>query len=708
MNLSRFRLSAFYIRVLTSPVTLALLITLAGIPVINNWLPRYRAEITTSGLLEKIGGVCDYYDLNGDGNGEQILFFINTQGKPAYKVTDPSGKIVDQQEFPGDAFPKHVFEFFDDLDQDQYPELMVFYLRGDSLYLNISGYHKDFLRTNLIDTLVAIVKNPDGKKDFNIYQAPSADLDGDSVHEFIFSVMAGFPLAPRNHFAYFIKTGKLLTSSFTGACEAITYIDNSESSDKKVLITSAYAPGNMHDTLIEGRNDQAVWFEVLDTGFKPVFPPVKYNGEYCNLTCKPVFLGDSLRIALLYQHKGKPMLNASLELYTVDGKKLAENNFKKDSMPMGYDFLPTGESNTILLIDRNGNLSFYNERLELIRLKQSKLRGIHSKRWLDLDNDGTQEMVFFYSDFQRLGICKENFDHLVTVDIPHEDSYTRLALKMNRGKSSEIFLQFQQKYFLVAYGKNPAIYYRYVAYPGLFAAILGFALLIQFFQQIRLREKYQKERQLAALQLKLVKKQVDPHFLFNVITTLSYNLLNKESEEAYTGISRLAKFMRSAVEWGDKLARPLKEELEIVRTYLELYQKQHPGKFEFVIETEGSVDQQQLVPVMILLNFVENSIKHGISSREGVGRVTLRVFSEMKATFIEIEDNGIGRQAAKEAGTSGTGKGLGLMQQYVELLNRVNEGKVGYTITDLKDEVGQPAGTLVRVSIPSNIKLIAD
>jgi LytS/YehU family sensor histidine kinase len=110
------------------------------------------------------------------------------------------------------------------------------------------------------------------------------------------------------------------------------------------------------------------------------------------------------------------------------------------------------------------------------------------------------------------------------------------------------------------------------------------------------------------------------------------------------------------------------------------------------------------VPRMITQIYVENAIKHGIRPLESGGKLTIRVTPSSKRVFIEIEDNGIGRKAASEQGKHGTGKGMAIAGQTIEIFNRYNTQKIEVMIEDIMNSDGSARGTLVRISIPLGMK----
>lgn len=697
-------------RYIANPFFIALVITLLSIPFLNPYFPRYKGQITKSGIVEKKDGIMVYHDIDQDGQSEQFISFINTQGKPTYKITNTDGQIIDQQAYDGDAFPVRCPLVFSDLNGNHDQEVIAFYQRNDSLFFSIIEYSHGLRKQEIASVFVAEVRNTKGNPDYRVNMGPLSDLDGDQVQELIFSVNAGYPIKPRNHYIFNLISKELLSSGFMGTTAGIIEVIELNTSGRKALLVNEYAPGNMNDSIIDGENDEYVSFRVLDEKLQPLFPAVRFPGEYGSIDSKSFLVKGKTMIAALYQHKGKPMHPSRLDLYSTDGKRIASRTIGESKQQVDIKFLPSDEDyRKITLFDIEGNIYAFDFMLDLERQDKKRFDPLSGIFRMDIDGDEEEELIFRNRDQQMITIYRKDLSHGFEVEIVNESNIEYSSLKRNKGTLNELVIQFGQRYYLISYGKNPEFYFRYFAYLFFFLLAAGFIYLIQLMQEYRLREKYRNERNLAALQLRLVKKQVDPHFLFNVINTLSYNVLQEDPESAYTGISRLAKFMRSAVEWGDKITRPLKEELEVVRIYLDLFSNQHPGRFEFNIEVREGVDLGLPVPVMIIQSFVENAVKHGISARDGHGHVKVLAYADSRNLYLEIRDNGVGRKKAKESTeTAGTGKGLNLMQQYMDLLNRINEGKVGYSIEDLEDEAGQPTGTLVKVSIPLNIKFIND
>lgn len=209
---------------------------------------------------------------------------------------------------------------------------------------------------------------------------------------------------------------------------------------------------------------------------------------------------------------------------------------------------------------------------------------------------------------------------------------------------------------------------------------------------------------MVALQLKLLNNQLDPHFTFNAINSISSSILNDKPEEANQNLIHLSKLMRSCVAQSERLSRSLAEELEFLQNYIDLLRTRMENRFEYRLEISPEVDLQWQVPRMVTQIYAENAIKHGIKPLSGGGILTVHVTTDKKNIVLEVQDNGIGRKRAGANGTHGTGKGIAIMDQAVDIINKYNRQKISVTVHDLTGSDNQPAGTLVRLVIPVGLQ----
>ncbi len=198
--------------------------------------------------------------------------------------------------------------------------------------------------------------------------------------------------------------------------------------------------------------------------------------------------------------------------------------------------------------------------------------------------------------------------------------------------------------------------------------------------------------------------QLNPHFMFNSLNTISSLIVQNNSQDAYQAIIILTKLMRYLLENSDRISCTIVEEINFVNNYLEIETIRFNNNFDFNIHIDSSVNQELLVPKMIIQLHVENAVKHGlIPKKEGHGKLNININQINNTTMIVITDNGIGRDASKslQHDLSSTGRGIQISEQLIILYNKLHQPKVNQSFTDILDQQGNPAGTEVKISIIS-------
>lgn len=696
-----------HIRILAHPMFIALVIALGFFPFLNGFFPKYKAGVTFVSLMDKAEAYLSWIDINNDKESEQITWFSNTQGKAQYKITSQAGFIVDQQGFNGESMTLRNPLYIGDSNGDNLPEVFAFYHRNDSLLLSIVEYSSDSKKTLRKELYITHVNNKEGKTDYSLDVSFLEDLDSDSIGELIFSVYAGYPIVPRSIFIYNLRKGELIQSKFTGATTSVACIIDLNNDGSKELITGQYAPGNLNDSLIDGVSDNFVRLLVYDQKLNLVFKPYLMEGKLSGLQVLPVMFNNQYYLAALFSNAGINENHATILLFDNKGRLQVKKKIQNSTNNKSYCFIPLNEPGDFIhLLDNTSVLTSYNFSLDVVKTKEYPfLKGTYFDQ-IDIDKDGTDEFIFCSYLDQYLHITRYNLSYPVRIYVPHDESNPRITLKKNRNKPDELSVQFGRKYFLIAYEANPWYPFRLIAWLLMFGMLSGFIFFIQFLQRLALREKYRTERKVSELQLLLMRNQINPHFLFNAINSISYSLVLKNPEGANASIIRLSRLIRSNLLSTDKLSRSLKEELEAATAYLEIVCSQSEEQFSFKLDISTETDSEMQVPVMVIQNYLENAVKHGIRSLGSKGKICININQESGYLRIEISDNGIGRQMAsllKDKANS-TGKGMGLMQQFFDEVNKYNEHKISATINDLYSDDGSPAGTRVNIEIPVNMK----
>ena len=157
------------------------------------------------------------------------------------------------------------------------------------------------------------------------------------------------------------------------------------------------------------------------------------------------------------------------------------------------------------------------------------------------------------------------------------------------------------------------------------------------------------EGQLAAARLTALQGQLRPHFLFNTLNMIAEQV-HTDPAGADAMLTRLGVLLRSSFVETDRERVPLRRELELLESYVEIMQSRFRGRLTFALDIEpGTLDA--LVPRFILQPLVENAIKHGVEPREEGGRVAVTARHQNDTLSLEVRDNGDGLSGAIREGT---------------------------------------------------------
>ncbi len=252
---------------------------------------------------------------------------------------------------------------------------------------------------------------------------------------------------------------------------------------------------------------------------------------------------------------------------------------------------------------------------------------------------------------------------------------------------------------------------------GLVAVILIGALLVY---NLRQRLRNQKliaakndeirevnfRSQMTELELKALRAQINPHFLFNCMNSINRIILNGEMDDASRYLTKFSRLIRLILENSEEQTVPLQNELEMLESYIQLEALRFKGKIQYrIIIGEGIDPESTYIPSMVLQPFVENAIWHGLMHKgeEQNGLLTIFIREEGYKLTCTIEDNGVGRAQAKVLQEKSVSKskslGMKLTEERLRLLSKERLEQL-IRITDLKDARDFALGTRVEVNIP--------
>lgn len=227
-------------------------------------------------------------------------------------------------------------------------------------------------------------------------------------------------------------------------------------------------------------------------------------------------------------------------------------------------------------------------------------------------------------------------------------------------------------------------------------------------QWVRGRKKLKTEQELMQLESKALRAQMNPHFVFNVLSAIQSYVSegNTSASEIYLG--KFAGLIRRILENSRSSFIPIHEELRTIRYYLDLEQMRFQNGFDYTIEVDPELDMRATqIPPMIIQPYLENAIVHGLHSRTGKGKIELRLKRMENLLHCEITDNGIGYQGAGQHVSSQNGhKPMGLLitRERLALLQHQAADQLSVTLEDLSKETSGTSGTRVTITLPITTK----
>lgn len=218
--------------------------------------------------------------------------------------------------------------------------------------------------------------------------------------------------------------------------------------------------------------------------------------------------------------------------------------------------------------------------------------------------------------------------------------------------------------------------------------LLGYFAIFNYFRFMREAELSSEARVHAHdAQLKMLRYQINPHFLFNTLNSVSALLLDHKNERAEQMIENLSNFLRFSLENTPNVKISLEAEIGIIKEYLDIEEI----RFSEKLTTEFEVDKKTLsllVPSLILQPAIENAIKHAIASMKKNGKITVSSTTTKQNLVLCVSDNGPGFDTAQPM------NGIGLANMR-ERLSVIYGGAANLEITS---KVGQ--GVKVSITIP--------
>ena len=220
------------------------------------------------------------------------------------------------------------------------------------------------------------------------------------------------------------------------------------------------------------------------------------------------------------------------------------------------------------------------------------------------------------------------------------------------------------------------------------------------------RKKIEQEMAIAENELKALRSQMNPHFIFNSLNSIQHFVISNNSEKASKYLNKFSKLIRLILSHSEKQLITLAEEIELLKLYVELEQVRFEGKFSLIFEIEKDLDIDFIeLPTMLIQPFVENAILHGLAPKEGKGILKISFTNSNSNIICIVEDDGIGRKKSYSMKGTGNSNNLSMATknttERIELLKKINDKEYSFVIFDLEEN--QKSGTRVEITFPNDI-----
>ncbi|MEJ7626610.1 MAG: histidine kinase [Ferruginibacter sp.] len=232
---------------------------------------------------------------------------------------------------------------------------------------------------------------------------------------------------------------------------------------------------------------------------------------------------------------------------------------------------------------------------------------------------------------------------------------------------------------------------------GLIAAFAS----ILYNRNLRNRTAMQKLK--GELEMKALRSQMNPHFIFNSLNSIQKYIWENKQEDASEYLTKFARLIRLVLENSLHQSIKLTEELNALRLYIEMEHRRNNQKFDYSITIDKLIDgENTYIPPLLLQPYVENAIWHGLSQKDGRGKLLISIEKKDNLLLCHIEDDGIGRSRSSEikpVSKNKTSLAMNISSQRIAWLKKDAGVAASVDITDKYSE-GNSTGTAVLLTLP--------
>ncbi|RED98903.1 tetratricopeptide repeat-containing sensor histidine kinase [Marinoscillum furvescens] len=219
------------------------------------------------------------------------------------------------------------------------------------------------------------------------------------------------------------------------------------------------------------------------------------------------------------------------------------------------------------------------------------------------------------------------------------------------------------------------------------------------------KKRLEIEQQYRKSELKALRSQMNPHFVFNALNSIQEYIMLNEKKLAGKYLGKFADLMRTYLNHSQQKSVTVQEEVDALKLYLELEKLRFEDELIAEVNVSPTLDPHLTeLPALLVQPFVENALKHGLLHKKGLRRLELTFEGDQENLRVLVRDNGIGREASQKINSRKPGNhksyATGAIQERIDLINFGLKNPLAVDIQDLKTSDGLADGTLVTITVP--------
>ncbi len=233
--------------------------------------------------------------------------------------------------------------------------------------------------------------------------------------------------------------------------------------------------------------------------------------------------------------------------------------------------------------------------------------------------------------------------------------------------------------------------------------LLLFGITFLIYNRKQLKKTLTLQKELAQYEQKALHLQMNPHFVFNCLGSISSFITENGTETAIKYLAKFSKLMRLTLEYSKESLIPIDKEMEGLQNYLELEQLRFNNQFTFTISKSNDIEDDLAIPPLLVQPFVENAIIHGVIPKKEKGTIVIHFTIEKESLICTVEDNGVGYKQSQVAKENSVvihkSMALDITKKRLEMIETATSATANFYIEELKNN-NEVTGTKVVLKLP--------